>query len=112
MMIVPSNFEPCGLTQLYGLRYGTLPVVALTGGLADTVIPANDAGVKAGVATGVQFHPVTAAALGDALERTAELFSDTDVWTRLQRNAMRHPVGWTASAPAYAALYDSLASAP
>ena len=60
---VPSRFEPCGLTQLYGLRYGTLPLVALTGGLADTVIPANVAARKAGVATGFQFHPVTAQAL-------------------------------------------------
>lgn len=108
-ILVPSRFEPCGLTQLYGLRYGTLPVVALTGGLADTVITANDAAVKAGVATGLQFHPVTAAALGDALERLAELHSDRAAWTAMQRNAMRHPVGWAASAPAYAALYAEIA---
>jgi starch synthase len=108
-ILVPSRFEPCGLTQMYGLRYGTLPVVALTGGLADTVIPANDAGLRAGVATGVQFHPVTAAALGDALEAVAALYARPEVWARMQRNAMRHPVGWAASAPAYAALYASLA---
>jgi starch synthase len=110
-ILVPSRFEPCGLTQLYGLRYGTLPVVALTGGLADTVINANDAGMKAGVATGIQFHPVTAAALGEALERVAELHADREAWTAMQRNAMRHPVGWAASAPAYAALYAELAAA-
>lgn len=108
-ILVPSRFEPCGLTQLYGLRYGTLPVVALTGGLADTVIPANDAAIRAGVATGLQFHPVTAGALGNALERLAALHAEPAVWTRMQRNAMRHPVGWAASAPAYAALYESLA---
>jgi starch synthase len=108
-ILVPSRFEPCGLTQLYGLRYGTLPVVALTGGLADTVIPANDAAIRAGVATGLQFHPVTVGALGNALERLAALFAERAVWTRMQRNAMRQPVGWAASAPAYAALYESLA---
>ncbi|MDH3262691.1 MAG: glycogen synthase GlgA [Paracoccaceae bacterium] len=108
-ILVPSRFEPCGLTQLYGLRYGTLPVVALTGGLADTVIPANDAAIKAGVATGIQFHPVTAGALGEALERLAALHAERALWTRMQRNAMRHPVGWAASAPAYAALYEDLA---
>ncbi len=108
-ILVPSRFEPCGLTQMYGLRYGTLPVVALTGGLADTVIPANDAALKAGVATGLQFHPVTAGALGDALERLAALYRDVPAWERMQRNAMKHPVGWAASAPAYAAIYASIA---
>ena len=110
-ILVPSRFEPCGLTQLYGLRYGTLPVVALTGGLADTVITANDAALRAGAATGLQFHPVTAAALGEALERLATLHADRAAWTTMQRNAMRHPVGWAASAPAYAALYAELAAA-
>ncbi|MCU0909851.1 MAG: glycogen synthase GlgA [Rhodobacteraceae bacterium] len=110
-ILVPSRFEPCGLTQMYGLRYGTLPVVALTGGLADTVITANDAAMKAGVATGLQFHPVTAAALAEALERLAALHADRPAWTVMQRNAMRHPVGWAASAPAYAGLYAELAAA-
>jgi starch synthase len=110
-ILVPSRFEPCGLTQMYGLRYGTLPVVALTGGLADTVITANDAALKAGVATGLQVHPVTAAALGEALERLAALYADRRVWARMQRNAMRQQVGWAAQAPAYAALYRRLAEA-
>jgi starch synthase len=110
-VLVPSRFEPCGLTQLYGLRYGAVPVVALTGGLADTVIPANDAALKAGVATGLQVWPVTAQALAAALVRLCELFADRRAWARLQRNAMRHPVGWAASAPAYAALYESAIAA-
>jgi starch synthase len=107
-ILVPSRFEPCGLTQLYGLRYGTLPLVALTGGLADTVIPATPATLARQVATGLQFHPVDAEALGNALTRLCDLFADPDLWSRMQRNAMAHPVGWGPSAAAYAALYADL----
>lgn len=107
-ILVPSRFEPCGLTQLYGLRYGTLPVVALTGGLADTVIPASPASLDRGVATGLQFHPVTADALGHALAELCTLFGQPKLWSKLQRNAMSQPVGWSRSAEAYAALYRSL----
>jgi starch synthase len=110
-VIVPSRFEPCGLTQLFGLRYGTIPVVSLTGGLADTVIPANDAALTAGVATGLQFHPVEANALAGALTRLCDIYADKTTWSRMQRRAMRHPVGWAASAARYAALYESLAPA-
>ncbi|GAB4363690.1 MAG: glycogen synthase GlgA [Oricola sp.] len=107
-VIVPSRFEPCGLTQLFGLRYGTIPVVSLTGGLADTIIPANDAALAVGVATGLQFHPVEADALAGALVRLCDLYADKAAWSRMQRRAMRHPVGWGASAPRYAAIYESL----
>lgn len=107
-ILVPSRFEPCGLTQMYGLRYGTIPVVALTGGLADTVINASPAALARGVATGLQFAPVTAAALRSALVRLSELFADRDVWTAMQANAMAQPVGWAQSARAYADLYARL----
>ena len=105
-IIVPSRFEPCGLTQLYAMRYGALPVVARTGGLADTVIDANEAALRAGVATGFQFAPGSAAALTDAIQRASDCFGSQDLWAQMQRNAMRHPSGWDASAARYRALYD------
>ena len=107
-VLVPSRFEPCGLTQLYGLRYGTLPVVARTGGLADTVIHANEAALMAGVATGITHQPGDPSALAHALAQLCTLWADRPTRARLQRNAMKHPVGWEASAPRYAALYNSL----
>ena len=107
-VLVPSRFEPCGLTQMYGLRYGTLPVVAAVGGLADTVITANPAGLAAGVATGLTFHPTDAPAFAQALRQLLTLFADPKQWAKLQRNAMAHPVGWETSAAAYADLYESL----
>nr|WP_252726956.1 glycogen synthase GlgA [Paracoccus sp. C2R09] len=107
-ILVPSRFEPCGLTQMYGLRYGTIPVVALTGGLADTVINASPAALAVRAATGIQFAPVTTDALSGALIRLGQLWQQPKVWARMQRNAMMQPVGWGESARAYAALYAEL----
>ena len=107
-VLVPSRFEPCGLTQMYGLRYGTLPVVSMVGGLADTVIGANPATLSAGAATGVTFHPVDALAFGRALGQLLELYRQPKVWAKLRANAMAHPVGWETSAGAYAGLYERL----
>jgi starch synthase len=107
-VLVPSRFEPCGLTQMYGLRYGTLPVVSLVGGLADTVIGASPATLAAGVATGVTFHPVDALAFGQALQKLVELYRQPKLWAKLRANAMAHPVGWQSSAAAYAGLYERL----
>ena len=107
-VLVPSRFEPCGLTQMYGLRYGTLPVVSLVGGLADTVIGTSPATLAAGVATGVTFHPVDAMAFGRALGTLLELYARPKLWAKLRANAMGHPVGWETSAAAYGALYEGL----
>ncbi len=104
-ILVPSRFEPCGLTQMYGLRYGTIPIVALTGGLADTVIHASPAALGMGVASGIQFSPVTADALRGALVQACDLYAQPAVWGQMQGNAMRQPVGWGPSAKAYASLY-------
>jgi starch synthase len=106
-LLVPSRFEPCGLTQLCALRYGALPVVARVGGLADTVIDANEAALASGAGTGVQF-PV--GALRPALRRTAALWAQPEVWKRLQSNAMRADVSWRRPAAQYAALYRGLAA--
>jgi starch synthase len=107
-VLVPSRFEPCGLTQMYGLRYGTLPVVAATGGLADTVIHASPAALAAEVATGISFHPTDALAFGQALAQLVALYGDRTLWAQTQKNAMKQPVGWETSAAAYAALYERL----
>jgi starch synthase len=111
-VLVPSRFEPCGLTQMYGLHFGTLPVVAAVGGLADTVITANPAALAAGVATGITFHPTDAAAFGLALQNLITLHADPEIWSQMMQNAMHHPVGWDNSAARYAALYDGLIHEP
>ena len=108
-ILVPSRFEPCGLTQLYGLRYGTLPVVSRTGGLSDTVIEANDAALRAGVATGFAHAPGSTEALAQAIERACDLYAQPELWTHTRKRAMGHPVGWADSAAAYAARYEKLA---
>ncbi len=107
-VLVPSRFEPCGLTQLYGLRYGAVPVVARTGGLADTVIDANTMALNAGVATGLQFGPVTAEALGHALDHLVALYRQPAVFARMQRNGMAQALGWGPSAAVYADIYAKL----
>ena len=109
-ILIPSRFEPCGLTQLYGLRYGTVPVVTLTGGLADTVINASAAGLAAGAATGIQIFPTTTQAVAQGLARLCELFGQPKTWGTMTRKAMAHPVGWETSARAYGALYAELAA--
>jgi starch synthase len=108
VILVPSRFEPCGLTQLYGLRYGTLPLVARTGGLADSVIDANEAALARGVATGFQFQPVTLAALSSAIGRAIALFGEQVTWRKLMKNAMAQKVDWSASAEKYSSLYRQL----
>jgi starch synthase len=107
-VLVPSRFEPCGLTQMYGLRYGTIPVVAATGGLADTVVTANPMALASGAATGITFHPTDALALTQALRRLAALHADRKAWAQMRDTAMAAPVGWESSSAAYARLYEGL----
>ncbi|WP_022682643.1 glycogen synthase GlgA [Sphingobium bisphenolivorans] len=107
-ILIPSRFEPCGLTQLYGLRYGCVPVVARVGGLADTVIDANEAAVASGAATGVVFAPSDPAALHGALSRAIHLHRDKGQWQAMQRAGMKADFSWTHSAARYAALFRTL----
>ncbi len=107
-LLAPSRFEPCGLTQLYALRYGAIPVVSRVGGLADSVIDANEAALAAGVATGLQFWPVTPEALEVALHRLLALWRDRSAWQQIQRNGMHADVSWRGPASRYVALYQSI----
>lgn len=105
-ILVPSRFEPCGLTQMYAMRYGALPVVARTGGLADTIIDANAAALSAGVATGFQFEAGSRESLSTAVAKLVRCYAEPALWRRMQRNAMKHPVGWDGPAAEYVALYE------
>ncbi len=107
-ILVPSRFEPCGLTQLYGLAYGCVPVVARTGGLADTVIDANLAAREAGTATGIQFSGLDYPTLAAAVSRTVALYHQPDQWKAVQRNGMKADFTWKNSGKVYAELYHEL----
>ena len=107
-ILIPSRFEPCGLTQLYGLRYGCVPVVSRIGGLADTVIDANPAALAAEVATGVVFDAGSAHALYEAIRRTVRLYHDDKAWKKMQRRGMKSDVSWDTSAARYAELYANI----
>ena len=104
-LVVPSRFEPCGLTQLCALRYGAVPIVSRVGGLADTVVDADPMAIAANDATGIQFAPVTSENLAAALGRADALFHDGPVWKKIQNNGMTRDVSWGNSARQYAALY-------
>ncbi len=110
-LLVPSRFEPCGLTQLAALRYGAVPVVSRVGGLADSVVDADAANLSSGIATGVQFAPVAQEQLEIALERVLALWRDPRQWRQLQARGMATEVGWARSAKHYANLFRELASA-
>lgn len=107
-ILVPSRFEPCGLTQLYALRYGAIPIVSRVGGLADTVIDASEGAIAGGAATGIQFEPVTSANLAGALQRANHLFHNKSVWQGMQNNGMAVDVSWRSPAAKYADLYRKI----
>jgi len=111
-ILVPSRAEPCGLTQLYALRYGSPPVVRRTGGLADSVVDADERALRDGFATGFAFDEPSTEGLRGALSRAMDVFRDAPLWKRLQRTGMSADFGWTRSAEAYANLYESLLRSP
>lgn len=104
-ILVPSRFEPCGLTQLYGLRYGTVPVVRRVGGLADTVVDCNEDTLRQDSATGFQFGPATAEALGRTLQRAVLAYRQPALWQRLVQRGMAQDFSWEPVAQQYLALY-------
>jgi starch synthase len=104
-LLVPSRFEPCGLTQLCAMHYGAVPLVSRVGGLADTVADASATALASGEATGVQFAPVTRAGLEGAILRAAELWRDEPLWRRIQAAGMATEVGWSGPARNYARVY-------
>ncbi|MBV9152453.1 MAG: glycosyltransferase, partial [Alphaproteobacteria bacterium] len=110
VVLVPSRFEPCGLTQLYALRYGALPLVRRTGGLADTVVDANAVTLAEGRATGFVFNDESPQALREAAGRAFALYADRASWARAVRQAMSRDFSWAASARQYEAVYAGLAT--
>lgn len=110
-LVVPSRFEPCGLTQLCALRYGAVPIVSRVGGLADTVIDANEADIAGSATTGFKFGPVTGETLAGALRRASNSFHDKQVWRKLQLNGISTDVSWRNRASQYAALYHDVVTA-
>ncbi|HQQ35006.1 MAG TPA: glycosyltransferase, partial [Rugosibacter sp.] len=105
IFLMPSRFEPCGLNQMYSLRYGTLPIVRATGGLADTVIDASD--TRRG--NGFVFDQATPAALLAAIRRAVALWHDNPRrWKTLQHRGMSADLGWDLPARQYANLYQTL----
>lgn len=104
-VLVPSRFEPCGLTQMYALRYGTLPVVRRVGGLADTVIDARESTLADGSATGFVFDQATHAELEAAIARAVALYRERAAWTRVMRHAMTQDFSWEGAAMQYLARY-------
>lgn len=110
-VVVPSRFEPCGLTQLYALRYGALPLVRRTGGLADTVVEATPARLADGTATGFTFDAPTPEALAATLEWAAAVYANRPHWRQMMRQAMTRDFSWAQSARRYVSLYRELAAA-
>ena len=108
IFIMPSRFEPCGLNQMYGLRYGTPPVVNNTGGLADSVQDTNEINFKNNTATGFVMQNAEPKALISAIERALGYYQDEKAWKIIQENGMRQNLDWTKSASAYLAMYQGL----
>ncbi len=108
LFLMPSRFEPCGLNQLYSLRYGTPPIVHRCGGLADSVIDTTPATLAAGTATGFQFAPATASSLLDTVRRALNYYKQKDQWHKLVHAAMAQDFSWTNSARLYHTIYQQL----
>lgn len=108
MFLMPSRFEPCGLSQMYSLKYGTVPVVRATGGLADTIVDANGETLAAGTANGFSFQEDNSQALAETLRRACDAFQQPQLWNQIVQTGMRQNWSWTKSAQEYVKLYRQL----
>lgn len=108
LYLMPSTFEPCGLNQLYSLRYGTLPIATPVGGLADTVIDATEKNIKKGTANGFILKKKSALSLINTIKRSIDTYHDQTIWRKLQINAMSVDSSWKSSAEQYITLYDDV----
>lgn len=106
LFLMPSRYEPCGLNQMYSLRYGTVPVVRATGGLADTITDATDHALNAGTANGFSFIEYNPDALAATIERALSLYRSPDAWRRLVRTGMEQDWSWRTSAEQYLSVYE------
>ena len=107
LFLMPSRFEPCGLSQMYSLKYGTVPVVRVTGGLADTIVDTTEETLAAGSANGFTFYEPTSHGLSSTLKRALAYFARPDAWLRLMTNGMTEDWSWTKSAKQYVDLYET-----
>jgi starch synthase len=103
--LMPSRFEPCGLNQMYSLRYGTVPVVRSVGGLADSVVDTNDETLADGRATGFRFDDYNSIAFAERVERAVKLFHDKETWKQVAQTGMKQDLSWNRSAAEYETVY-------
>jgi starch synthase len=107
LFLMPSRYEPCGLNQLYSLKYGAVPVVRATGGLADTIVDATPANLASGTANGFSFQDYSGLALAETLDRACRLYRDDKAaWAKLVQTGMRQDWSWAHSAREYVRLYQ------
>jgi starch synthase len=112
LFLVPSLYEPCGLTQLYAHRYGTLPVVRATGGLVDTVVDVSPDTVRSGTSSGFVFQAVDGSELEQAVLRGLDAHADRDLWDRLVQQVMGLDWSWASSAREYLPLFERTLAEP
>jgi len=108
LYLMPSLFEPCGLNQLYSLKYGTIPIVRRTGGLADTVNNAVYDSIMRGVGTGFVFNDIDNGQFLEKIDRALETYWNKELWYKLIDNAMSQDWSWSASARKYLEIYRAL----
>ena len=110
IFLMPSRYEPCGLNQLYSLKYGAVPVVHATGGLADSITNLTDDSLAAGRANGFSFDNYTSVALAQTLKRACQTYFNRPLWDQLIRNGMTQDWSWRHSAQEYSRLYEQARS--